>query len=152
MKFCSLSRSRHSRPGRIPSHSFSSAPVSWTASLESMNFPATTNLHQTLNQTVRPWLQALDETGFISADQASLDRILREAGMMKRLVDKAEKFATQASIFLTTENIAQLEPICTPMATSNSPTCGQSNSPMAGRSDYDESPVMAIRAAASLSR
>jgi len=39
-----------------------------------------------------------------------------------------------------------------PMATSISPTYGRSNSPMEGRSDYDESPVMAMRAAASLSR
>ncbi|MDP3755991.1 hypothetical protein [Polaromonas sp.] len=72
-----------------------------------------TNLHQTLNKTVRPWLQALDETALVSADQADLDGVLREAGMMKRLIDKTEKFVTQASIFLTKENIAQLEPICT---------------------------------------
>lgn len=39
-----------------------------------------------------------------------------------------------------------------PMATSISPTYGRSNSPMEGRSDYDESAVMAMRAAASLSR
>ncbi len=38
-----------------------------------------------------------------------------------------------------------------PMATSISPTYGRSNSSMEGRSDYDESPVMAMRAAASLS-
>ena len=39
-----------------------------------------------------------------------------------------------------------------PMATSNSPTFGQSNSPMAGRSDYDDSGVTAMRAAASFRR
>ena len=38
------------------------------------------------------------------------------------------------------------------MATSNSPTFGQSNSPMAGRSDYDDSGVTAMRAAASFRR
>lgn len=72
-----------------------------------------TNLHQTLDQTVLPWLQTLDETALISTDQSSLDRVLHEAGMMKRLVDKAEKFAAQANIFLAAENVAQLEPICT---------------------------------------
>jgi Tfp pilus assembly ATPase PilU len=40
----------------------------------------------------------------------------------------------------------------TPMATSNSPTCGQSNSPSAGRVDYASAVVLrAMRAAASLS-
>ncbi len=39
-----------------------------------------------------------------------------------------------------------------PMATSNSPTCGQSNSPSAGRVDYASAVVLrAMRAAASLS-
>lgn len=39
-----------------------------------------------------------------------------------------------------------------PMATSNSPTFGQSNSPMAGRWDYDVSSLVTMRAAASLRR
>ena len=40
----------------------------------------------------------------------------------------------------------------TPMATSNSPTYGQSNSPMAGQLDYAESEAIAIREAASFIR
>jgi hypothetical protein len=39
-----------------------------------------------------------------------------------------------------------------PMATSNSPTYGQSNSPMAGQLDYAESEAIAIREAASFIR
>jgi hypothetical protein len=48
---------------------------------------------------------------------------------------------------VSTANVAS-----SPMATSISPTYGRSNSPMEGRPDYDKSAVMAIRAAASLSR
>ncbi|WP_087745051.1 hypothetical protein [Acidovorax sp. T1] len=40
----------------------------------------------------------------------------------------------------------------TPMARSNSPTLGHPKFPQAGRSDYDDSGVMAMRAAASLRR
>ena len=40
----------------------------------------------------------------------------------------------------------------TPMATSNSPTCGHPKFPQARRADYDDSGLMAIRAAASLRR
>ena len=72
-----------------------------------------TNLHQTLSQTALPWLQALDETALISTDQSSFDMVLRDAASMKRLIDKAEKFAAQANIFLAAENVARLEPICT---------------------------------------
>ena len=39
-----------------------------------------------------------------------------------------------------------------PMARSNSPTLGHPKFPQAGRSDYDDSGVMAMRAAASLRR
>ena len=40
----------------------------------------------------------------------------------------------------------------TPMARSNSPTLGHPKFPQAGRPDYDDSGVMAMRAAASLRR
>lgn len=40
----------------------------------------------------------------------------------------------------------------TPMARSNSPTLGHPKFPQAGRSDYDDSGLMAMRAAASLRR
>lgn len=39
-----------------------------------------------------------------------------------------------------------------PMASSNSPTLGHPKFPQAGRPDYDDSGVMAMRAAASLRR
>ncbi len=42
--------------------------------------------------------------------------------------------------------------VLTPMARSNSPTLGHPKFPQAGRPDYDDSGVMAMRAAASLRR
>jgi hypothetical protein len=42
--------------------------------------------------------------------------------------------------------------LLSPMATANSPTRGHPKFPQAGRPDYDGTGVMAMRAAASLSR
>ena len=54
---------------------------------------------------------------------------------------------------LMTMNHEQTIDLITPlMAMSNSPTRGHPKFPQAGRPDYDDSGVMAMRAAASLSR
>ena len=47
---------------------------------------------------------------------------------------------------------AALPEECPPMARSNSPTLGHPKFPQAGRTDYDDSGLMAMRVAASLSR
>jgi predicted RNA polymerase sigma factor len=66
---------------------------------------------------------------------------------------EAAEEAFQIAIGLTSQSRLKthLQLMRAPMATSTSPTYGRSNSSMEGRSDYDESPVMAMRAAASLS-
>ena len=60
------------------------------------------------------------------------------------------KNASQRVIEL--RNIAPGFPLRSPMARSNSPTLGHPKFPQAGRPDYDDSGVMAMRAAASLRR
>jgi transposase-like protein len=107
-----------------------------------------------LYRAVDKWGDTVDFLLTAKRDLAAAGRYLKRAINLHGLPDKItidKSGANTAAIRSVNDDACVDIELRPPMATSISPTFGRSNSPMEGRTDYDESPVMVMRAAASLS-
>ncbi|MNL56633.1 hypothetical protein D3C87_1801390 [compost metagenome] len=72
----------------------------------------TSNLVGLVERDVLPWLRELDIAALLTLDDVGLASALKDAARMRRILEGTEAFSAESAAFLTAENVASTEPIC----------------------------------------